>query len=72
MKTNIHKPKKGPCSCGHAASNHYISDVSVSKGKVFCSADNCTGWQHCNIDPKKVPYEGSTMRSYFPNAESAT
>lgn len=65
-KQNIHKPKKGKCSCGHAPQNHYVSDADVSKGKVFCSADNCTGWQQCNLKQEEVPYEGSTVRSFFP------
>lgn len=38
------------CSCGHTAKDHYISDVDISRGKVFCGKDNCTGWNRCDID----------------------
>jgi hypothetical protein len=41
------KPKK--CLCGHFASKHYVSDVDVSRGKVFCGADNCHNWDRCDI-----------------------
>jgi len=47
------KPKK--CSCKHEAKHHYFSDVKPHHGKVYCGRDNCTGWQHCDIDPRVVP-----------------
>lgn len=42
------------CSCGHLVKDHYISDAEVSKGKVFCGKDNCTGWNMCDLSPQVV------------------
>lgn len=46
--------KKKKCSCGHVADYHYISDLKVSLGKVFCGKDNCSGWRNCNLEASLI------------------
>ncbi len=45
MKNKKAKICKG---CGHSAKFHYISDAKISSGRIFCSKDNCNGWQRCD------------------------
>jgi len=41
--------KKNICKgCGHTAKFHYVSNYGKTKGMIFCSKDNCFGWQHCD------------------------
>lgn len=47
----LKKVKRLSCDgCGHYAGYHYRSNVDVTKGRVICSKDNCTGWDRCSQD----------------------